>query len=195
MCLHIVRDTFSGIGLAFPTRKRTCDVAYRNFKFFGGLKAKSPNIIVKSDAAPEILGAVDDLGWHRDPSLENTWPHNTRRERYIGKLKGVTRAAMFQSAVPGHGWDCCGAYASTALSITEPAPILPHERNAAGQVLDLYAPKNNQTAWECFHNGAAFEGPIEPFGRLCFYRDPTKALLTEQASPVFFHGMAIGARP
>ena len=83
--------------------------------------------MVKSDAAKEIIGAVEHLGWHSIPSLENTWPHNTVHERHQGKRKGVQRASMLQSGIPEPGWDVAATCSCIVLTIVELAPILPYE--------------------------------------------------------------------
>ena len=86
--IHTIRDAFSGVGLAIPTLQHTKDVMYTNLKFFGGLVGdRSPGILVKSDAALSLTGAIHDLGWHAEPSLENRWPHNTAHERYHAHTK------------------------------------------------------------------------------------------------------------
>ena len=71
----------------------------KNFKFFGGPRYSSPRIMVNSDAARGIIGAVDHRGWHSIPSLENTWPHNTVHERHQGKLEGVQQASKLHSGI------------------------------------------------------------------------------------------------
>ena len=70
-------------------------------ELYGSIAKNSPNVVVKSDADPAILGAVYDFGWHSEPSLANTWPHNTAHERWQGSVKSVCRAAMLQSGLPG----------------------------------------------------------------------------------------------
>ena len=39
---------------------------------------------------------------------------------------------MQQSAAPPPFWELAGPYATTALAISQPAPILPYEKDAAG---------------------------------------------------------------
>ena len=48
-----------------------------NFKYFAGPAAKDGSILVRSDAAKELTGAVSSVGWHAEASLENRWPHNS----------------------------------------------------------------------------------------------------------------------
>ena len=136
--VHTIRDLHSGCSLAVPLREHGQEAMYRNFKFFAGLKAKDPNILVRSDAAREITNAVRELGWHAEPSLENKWPHNAAHERYQGVLKSVTRAGMLQSGFPRKAWDLCISYCSVALPVTQLAPIHSWEKDAAGNVLDAH---------------------------------------------------------
>ena len=65
--------------------------------FVGPSGPSRPNIIVKSDAAKEMIGTVKELGWHSEPSLANRWLHNASHERRIQTLKSVIRASMLQS--------------------------------------------------------------------------------------------------
>jgi hypothetical protein len=122
------------------------------------------------------------------PSLENTWPHNTSHERHQGKLKGVQRASLLQCGFPEAAWDSSAGYSAVALAVSEFAPILPHERGANGEPLDAHLTKAKWTCWQAFHNGSAFTGPIQPYGRLCFYRDTSGHPMTSPALPGFFAG-------
>ena len=93
-----IRDSFSGLAAAVPQRHRTLNNNYAALKHFqGAYSLKKPDIVVKSDAAAEITGAVRDLGWHSEPALPGRWPHNAAHERWIGTFKSVVRAAMLQS--------------------------------------------------------------------------------------------------
>ena len=94
-----VRDAYSGVGICQPKTSRTKDKCYGDLKGFTGpsIHKKSPHVVVKSDAAPEIMSAVYDLGWHSEPSLANKWPHNTVHERWTGTCKSVIRVSMLQS--------------------------------------------------------------------------------------------------
>eukprot|EP00973_Karenia_brevis_P077825 10815178-Karenia_brevis.AAC.1 len=51
------------------------------------------------------------------------------------------------------------------------APILKWEKKSDGTVKDSAKSKANLTCWEA-HHGKKFEGPPEPFGRLCYYLEP-----------------------
>ena len=164
--VHTIRDQYSGAGLAMPVPRRAKDRMYRNFKHYMGTHAKDPLIVVKSDAAGEITGAVHDLGWLSEPGIENKWPHNAIHERYQSTLKSVIRSAMGQSGFPTDAWDHAVAYSGVALSITQHAPLYTHEKDAAGNVLPEFQHKVGKTCWEVLHN-ATFSGPIQTFGRLC----------------------------
>ena len=85
-----IMDQHSGCGLGFPTASATLDRYYYYLKFFVGPSWKSsPQIMVKSDADKAITGAVQQLGWHPEPSLANRFPHNPRHERWHQTLKSV----------------------------------------------------------------------------------------------------------
>ena len=140
-----------------------------NLKFFAGpLDSANPELMLKSDAAKELTGAAAELGWHSIPSLENRWPHNAVHERWHATFKSVLRAALLQSGFPERAWDLAVTYSSTALAITQRAPLLPSERDASGQVLESCADKACSSCWEIHNGGDPFGGPIQPFGRLIF---------------------------
>ena len=90
-----IMDNYSGMLMLFPTASAVMNKYWFCLKFFvgPGWTAK-PNIIVKSDADTAITGAVTQLGWHTEPSLANTWPHNARLERAHETLKSVQRASI-----------------------------------------------------------------------------------------------------
>ena len=186
--VHTIRDLHSGCSLAVPLKEHNQEAMYRNFKFFAGLKAKDPNILVRSDAAREITNSVRELGWHVEASLENKWPHNAAHERYQGTLKSVTRACMLQSGFPRKAWDIAISYSSVALAITQLSPIHSWERDAAGNVLEDHKYKIQQTCWTVFHEGEVFNGTNQPFGRLCYYWDRKAHPLMPTTSPGLFCG-------
>ena len=109
--------------LSVPHASRTSDRVYQNLKFFAGLKANRPTLLVKSDAAKELTNAVEQLGWLSEPSLENKWPHSSVQERSHGITKRIMRACMLQSGVPMEGWDSVVGYASTVYSANAFAPM------------------------------------------------------------------------
>ena len=91
IAFHTIRDEYAGLGLFAAVPNRTANACYRNLKFFAGTDWKySPNIIVKSDVAPEIRKAVEDLGWHPEFSLPRTWPHNAKHERWLQAVEPVS---------------------------------------------------------------------------------------------------------
>ena len=191
VCIQPVRDVFSGAALATALRERGFDRIYNNLKFFAGPAVRNPNLLCKSDCAKEIINAVEALGWHSEPSLENTWPHNAIQERWIGTYKSVLRAAQYQCGFLKNAWHLPVRYASVALTLTQKAPILPWEKDAAGNTLAGFKYKELKTCWEV-HTGETFTGPIQPFGRLCFYRDINKNhALGANCSPGFFIGWQI----
>ena len=59
--VHTIRDKYSGLCLAVPQHSKTVDCNVANFRKFCGPR-NSNEILVKSDAAPELLEAVDELG-------------------------------------------------------------------------------------------------------------------------------------
>ena len=143
-----IRDQFSGIAVAYPMRTRSKDDNYRHLKTFVGTAGHRPDVMVRSDAASEITLAVEDLGWFSEPSLENKWPHNAVHERWIGTFKSVVRACMLQSGFPPEAWDFAVPYASIVLSVTQPTPIHPWEKDASGQTLPGSKHRETQSCWE-----------------------------------------------
>ena len=189
--VHTIRDMFSGMLYGVPLRARTKDNMFKNFKFFSGPFASRPHILVKSDAAQEITLAVEDMGWLSEQSLENRWPHNAAHERSHGTVKSCIRAAMVQSGFPEPAWDLAVEFACVALSATMPAPIAPYEKDAGGKVLDKFQGKLKQTAWQCHHKGEPFAGPLQPFGRLIYYRNSKPHPLMPTTAAGIFAGWRI----
>ena len=139
----IVRDQYSGMGLASPQKGRNQDSNYRYLKFFVGVAGHRPDVMVRSDTALEITSAVQELGWHPEPSLANKWPHNAVHERWIGTLKSVIRTNMMQSGFPASAWDFAIQFSAITLSIAKPAPIHAWEKDATGAILDEFQHKVN----------------------------------------------------
>ena len=183
-----IRDQYSGMGLGFPQTARTKNDNYKHLKFFVGLAGHRPDVMVKSDAAKEITSAVEELGWHPEPSLQNKWPHNATHERWIGTHKSVIRANMLQSGFPEPAWDWSVPYSSIALSVRQRAPIHAWEKDAAGNVQDQYKHKEGLTCWEVHHNGDKFLGPSQPFGRLMYYLNRAGHPLMPTTAPGLFVG-------
>ena len=142
-----VRDAYSGVCICSPQNSRDQGLCYKNLKAFVGptVAKKTPQLIVKSDAAPEITGAVHDLGWFAETSLANKWPHNSAHERCQGTIKSVCRASMLQSGFPGKVVNWCMTYLSMILSFDMPCPIHSHERDVAGNVLPEFRYKETRT--------------------------------------------------
>ena len=93
--MHTIRDPYSGMALAIHSNMRIQDSNYENFKFFGGIATfRKPSVVVKSDAAKEMIGAVQKLGWHFTPTLENQLPHNSIHDRWHRTIRTVVRANM-----------------------------------------------------------------------------------------------------
>ena len=81
-----VRDCYSGCGLTFPQLVRTTLGSSHAFQHFHSPTRKADiHVIVKSDSAPDMKGAITELRWLPDLSLENRWPHNTVHERWGGR--------------------------------------------------------------------------------------------------------------
>ena len=85
-----IRDQYSGVGLALPRKTKSTPSNVIDMRHFVGPNAdpkNKPTVMVKSDNAQELTGAVDLLGWLREQSLSNKFPHNAEHERWIGTLK------------------------------------------------------------------------------------------------------------
>ena len=185
---HTIRDMWSGFVWVIPSKSRNQAKIYHNLKFFAGLIwDTSPEIIVKSDAASEIIAAVNDLGWHSIPSLANVWPHNTDHERSHLTVKSIARALMTQAGFPEDCWDFSAPNASISHNVTKLAPILPWEKDAAGNVLEAYKEKSQRTCWHA-HTGEPFTGVMQPFGRLCYYLRRDGHPVGPTTTPGFFLG-------
>ena len=192
--IHVIRDFYSGMMVAIPMKSSTKDKCYKHLKWFVGVRSNNPNIIVKSDNAGDIVEAVNDLGWHSEPSLADTWPHNTSLERHNGLLKCSMRGALFQSGVPEEHWDVVAEYAAIAFSVNKSCPILPWERDpTSGNILDKFKHKQSLTCWQCYHGGDDFPGPMQPFGRLIMYKDKSSHPLGATTSYGFFVGWRLEA--
>ena len=100
-----IRDHYSGQGFTLPSDSASQDTIRNALLNFVGAENDAPKIIVKSDCARAIIGAVEELGWLSEPSLANRWPHNTYHERWHGTYKSVIRAAMCQSGILAGTWD------------------------------------------------------------------------------------------
>ena len=148
-----IRDAYSGLGFARPLTSRETSSLIPTYKFVAGPAVRNPSVIVESDAEPGIISSVETLGWHPETSSANRWPHNTTHERWHGSLKSVERSAIAQSGFPLESWGMCITFASTALGITQQAPILPYEKDAAGNALPEHQHKVGKTCWFVHHGG------------------------------------------
>ena len=73
----IVYDSFSGIVNAYPATSKGSDFVYSCLRHFVGLRFKNPDTVCRSDAAPELLKAIRDLGWLPETALPRRWPRNS----------------------------------------------------------------------------------------------------------------------
>ena len=186
--VHCILDTYSGCGIGVPCKHKLADVHYKNFRMFAGPHVRDPTVVVRSDAAKDLTTAIEAIGWLSEPSLENKWPHNANHERYHGTFKSVCRASACQSGAPSNAWHAITIHAGVALCVTQPAKIYPWERDASGEPLEAHRHKLNSTAWEVQQGGAPFTGPLQPFGRLCYYWDRKAHPMEPTASPGLFIG-------
>ena len=156
----------------FPRGRRSMESNRVDLKTFTGVEVqkKKPWILVKSDAAQEIIRAVEELNWHPEPSLANIWPHNAEHERWSGIVKSVARAAMLQSGFPVKAVAWVLPFASIALATVLPCPIHAHEKDAAGNILPGFEDKLNRTCWQEHHDGKDFQGLPLLFGQLVYYK-------------------------
>jgi len=143
--VHIIRDFYSGACMAYALKAHTRDALFEDLKHFAGPLATQPNIVCKSDEAKDVVGAVQDLGWHSHTSVANRWPHNTHLERFVITYESICRAAICQSGWPQSQWHFVAQYAAIAHNITAPAAILPTEREEDGQIREG-EPKATQSA-------------------------------------------------
>ena len=125
--IFAIVDLYTGVIIAYPCSSRRSDLKYKYLKFFvGPTWKKKPDIVVKSDADRSILRAVADLGWHPEPSLENTWPHNTTTEAHVKILKSTARGSTLQGGGDVDSWSYCVEHAGVTLAVSRPCPIQPH---------------------------------------------------------------------
>ena len=184
-----IRDEFSGVGIGCPRVTRSKDSNYNDLKHFVGKSSvERPQLLVKSDAALEITGAVKELGWLPEPSLQNRFPHNAVHERWIGTLKSCIRSAVLQSGFPEQLSEWSIPYASMSLSLKQPCPIHKHERDAAGNVLPAFKHRLKWTCWQAFHGGEEFAGKQPIYGQLCFFLDDKAHTLQPRTTPGLFIG-------
>ena len=115
--LH-VRDHYSGGSLSYPLADRSEECTYKCLKHFGGTALNgSGETLVKCDNAGELTNAVHRMAWVPDPSLANSWPHNTACERDIRAVKEQARPAHLQAGFWKKLWPLSLDYTSKALSL------------------------------------------------------------------------------
>ena len=127
---------------------------------------------MKSDAAKELVGAAERLGWLPEPSLPNRWPHNATLERDVRTVKEATRAVHYQAGFDHELWPVSIQYAAHALNIKQPAAYDP-----------------SKTQFEAI-TGEPFTGPLIPLGALIHYRSKT-GVFQPGALPGIFAGWRI----
>ena len=87
----IVYDSSSGIVNAYPASSKGSDFVYSCLRHSVGLRFKNPDTVCRSDAAPELVKAIHDLGWLPETALPRRWPHNSKCERMIRTFEECCR--------------------------------------------------------------------------------------------------------
>ena len=99
----IVYDTFSRILNAYPASSKSSEFVYTCLKHFVGLRCQNPDTVCRSDAAPELVKAIRDLGWLPETSLPRRWPHNSKCVREpLDPLKSVVDVCIFKQVSRCH---------------------------------------------------------------------------------------------
>ena len=70
-------DSFSGI-VNYPATSKGSDFVYSCLRHFVGLRFKNPDTVCRSDAAPQLVKAIRDLGWLPETALPRRWPITCR---------------------------------------------------------------------------------------------------------------------
>ena len=115
----IVYDSFSGIVNAYPTRTKSSEFVYQCLRHFVGLRYKNPDTVCRSDAAPELVKAIRELGWLPETALPRRWPHNSKCERQIRAFEESCRCLHLQAGfavMPGL-WPVTCRYAAISMNI------------------------------------------------------------------------------
>ena len=117
----IVYDSFSGIINAYPASSKGSDFVFSCLRHFVGHRFKNPDTVCRSDAAPELLKAIRDLGWLPETSLPRRWPHNSRCERMIRTFEECCRCLHLQAGFATFPklWPVTCRYAAIAISINK----------------------------------------------------------------------------
>ena len=160
----IVYDSFSGIINAYPTSSKGSDFVFASLRHFVGHRYKNPDTICRSDAAPELIKAIRDLGWLPETSLPRRWPHNAKCERAIRSFEECCRCLHLQGGFATFPklWPVTCRYAAVAISISK---------------------------WEKAF-GTEFKGASYALGQLVFYRTKfqNKSKIAPNASPALMAG-------
>ena len=160
----IVFDCFSGIVNAYPAPTKGSDFVYSCLRHFVGMRYKNPDTVCRSDAAPELIKAIRELGWLPETSLPRRWPHNSRCERAIRSFEECCRCLHLQAgfAVMPRLWVTTCRYAAMAMNIDK---------------------------WESAF-GTSFKGADYALGQLVFYRTKSqyKPKLDPNAQPALMAG-------
>ena len=160
----IVYDTFSGILNAYPASSKSSDFVYTCLKHFVGLRYQNPDTVCRSDAAPELVKAIRDLGWLPETSLPRRWPHNSKCERAIRSFEECCRCLHLHAgfAIMPRLWSTTCRYAAVAMSIDK---------------------------WDTAF-GSSFHGANYALGQLVFYRTKSqyKPKLEPNAQPALMAG-------
>ena len=160
----IVFDCFSGIVNAYPAPTKGSDFLCSCLRRFVGVRYKNPDTVCRSDAAPELIKAIRELGWLPETSLPCRWPHNSRCERAIRSFEECCRYLHLQAgfAVMPRLWVTTCRYAAMAMNIDK---------------------------WESAL-GASFKGANYAVGQLVSYRTKSqyKPKLDPNAQPALMAG-------
>ena len=119
---------------------------------------------MKSDAARELVEAVQYLGWLPEELVPNDQHHNAKLESNIRRIKEGMRAVHLAAGFPHEFWPRSIEYFCVAKNFTTLAPIHPHETEEA---------KNLKQGWTCYeaaNNGEPFEGLRVRLGAVVYYK-------------------------
>ena len=96
---------------------------------------------MKSDAAKELVEAVQYLGWLPEEQVPNDQHRNAKLESNIRRIKEGTRAVHLAAGFPHEFWPRRIEYFCVAKNFTTLAPIHPHETEEA---------QNLKQGWTCY---------------------------------------------
>ena len=173
---HVIRDSYSGVRLAYPLAKRDAESHAKNFRHFVGLKAAelATKAIVKCDEAGELEQGAAQAGFIPETSLPNRWPHNALLERDVREEKECCRTIHLQSGLPYEFHTHSYPFACLSMSFDRKA------------ICD-----ESKTQWEAATK-APFEGLRLCFGQLMYYR--RKAIGKKTLEPNMAPGLFLGWR-